>query len=144
MFKQLRIHSFFKVKTSDEIEVEELLLNQISRASRTATIDTARSISTISTKIISIIDLSSEKNNIESLVNYESDSVNDNVIEETVHHQFNDVDSDCGVEYIEDAVFKALDSFIGPSVLPVVFSNDELQYVHYRLSKYVRKRQSML
>jgi hypothetical protein len=99
MSKQLRIHYFFKVKTSDEIEVEELLLNQISRASRTATIDTVRSISTISTKIISIIDLSNENNNIESLVNYESDSVNDNVIEETVH-QFNDVDSDGGVEYI--------------------------------------------
>ncbi len=47
MSKQLRIHSFFKVKTSDEIEVEELLLNQISRASRTTTNDTVRSISTI-------------------------------------------------------------------------------------------------
>ena len=57
MFKQLRIHSFFKVKTSDEIEVEELLLNQISRASRTTTNDTVRSISTFSTKTISIIDL---------------------------------------------------------------------------------------
>jgi len=45
-------------------------------------------------------------------VNYESDSVNDNVIEETVH-QFNDVDSDSGVEYIGDAVFEALDSFFG-------------------------------
>jgi hypothetical protein len=102
MSKQFRIHSFFKVKTSDEIEVEELLLNQISRASRTTTNDTVRStISTISTKIISIIDLSSEKNNIESLVNYESDSVNDNVIEETIH-QSNDVDSDSGVEYIGD------------------------------------------
>ena len=45
-------------------------------------------------------------------MNYESDSVNDNVIEETVH-QFNDVDSDSGVAYIGDAVFKALDSFFG-------------------------------
>jgi hypothetical protein len=111
MSKQLRIHSFFKVKTSDEIE--ELLLNQISRASRTTTNDTVRSISTFSTKIISIIDLSSEKNNIESLVNYESDSVNDNVIIEETVHQFNDVDSDSGVKYIGDAVFKALDSFFG-------------------------------
>ena len=73
MSKQLRIHSFFKVKTSDEIEVEELLLNQFSRASRTTTNDTVRSISTISTKIISIIDLSGEKINIESLVNYYDD-----------------------------------------------------------------------
>ena len=95
MSKQLRIHSFFKVKTSDEIEVEELLLNQISRASRTATIDTARSISTISTKIISIIDLSSENNNIESLVNYESDSANDNVIVEETVHQFNNMSGCC-------------------------------------------------
>ena len=38
---------------------------------------------------------------------------------ETVH-QFNDVDSDSGVVYIGDAVFKALDSFIGPSVLPAI------------------------
>ena len=68
-----------------------------------------------------------KKTNIESIVNYESDSVNNNVIEETVH-QFNDVDSDSDVEYIGDAVFKALDSFIGPSVLPAVFSNDEPVY----------------
>ena len=94
MSKQLRIHSFFKVKTSDEIEVKELL-NQISRASRTATIDTVRSISTISTKIISIIDLSSENNNIESLVNYESDSANDNVIVEETVHQFNNMSGCC-------------------------------------------------
>ena len=34
MSKQSGIKSFFKVKTANEIEVEELLLTQISRASR--------------------------------------------------------------------------------------------------------------
>ena len=48
MSKQSGIKSFFKVKTANEIEVEELMLTQISRASRATTLETTKSISTIS------------------------------------------------------------------------------------------------
>ena len=74
MSKQSHIKNFFKVKSADEIEVEELLLTQISRASRDTTLETAKSISITSTNIISIMDLSKDINNIiiESLVvNYD-------------------------------------------------------------------------
>jgi hypothetical protein len=75
MSKQSGIKSFFKVKTANEIEVEELLLTQISRASRATTLETTKFISTISTtKTISLIDLCNDTNNIESLVDYHSDS----------------------------------------------------------------------
>ena len=43
MSKQSGIKSFFKVKTANEIEVEELLLTQISRASRATTLETTKS-----------------------------------------------------------------------------------------------------
>ena len=65
MSKQSKIHSFFKAKTADELEVEELLFTQASRASRAATMmETTRSIKSIATSIIRsiIIDLSQNDN----------------------------------------------------------------------------------
>ena len=44
MSKQSHIKNFFKVKSADEIEVEELLLTQFSRASRAKTLETATTI----------------------------------------------------------------------------------------------------
>ena len=45
MPKQSQIKAYFKVKTADEMEVEELLFSQASIASRATTLETARSIS---------------------------------------------------------------------------------------------------
>ena len=102
MSKQSGIKSFFKVKTANEIEVEELLLTQISGASRATTLETTKSISTIWTKIISLIDLCNDTNNIESLVDYDSDSViidDDDMVGRMNQPSFNDPGSD-SVEYV--------------------------------------------
>ena len=138
MSKQSHIKNFFTIKSADEIEVEELLLTQFSRASRAKTLETATTIiSTISTKIISIMDLSNDVNNIESLVNYydSDDSVADVDLNGTNQPSFPDLDSDIGVEFVGiiknssssvgDAVIQALDTLICPSALPVVFTNNE-------------------
>ena len=81
MSKQSKINSFFKAKTADELEVEELLFTQASRASRATTMETTRSINSIATSIRSIIDLSQNEDsyvaNIGSLFQqYDSDSDN--------------------------------------------------------------------
>ena len=56
MSKQAYIKSYFKVKSIDDLEIEELKLAQASRASRATTIETAASIKSISTLLMSIID----------------------------------------------------------------------------------------
>ena len=53
MSKQAYIKSYFKVKSIDDLEIEEL---KASRASRATTIETAASIKSISTLLMSIID----------------------------------------------------------------------------------------
>ena len=136
MSKQSQIKACFKVKTADEMEVEELLFSQASRASRATTLEKARSISSIiSTRIISIIDLSNDTtNNIESLVDYASDSDsddNDNGNPKFTE-DFNNSDGTGGVEYLAgvtrnsssvgDVIF---DSLISPSAIPVTFVTHE-------------------
>ena len=44
MSKQSKINFFFKAKTADQLEVEELLFTQASRASRATIMETTRSI----------------------------------------------------------------------------------------------------
>ena len=56
MSKQSKINYFFKAKTADQLEVEELLFTQASRASRATMMETTRSINSIATSIRSIID----------------------------------------------------------------------------------------
>ena len=78
MSKQSKIKYFFKAKTADQLEVEELLFTQASRASRATMMETTRSINSIATSIRSIIDLSQNDNfaNIGSLFQqYDSDSI---------------------------------------------------------------------
>ena len=52
-----KLTSCFKKLTKDEREVEDLLATQLSRNSRTASIESARTLSTLSTAVMSIIDL---------------------------------------------------------------------------------------
>ena len=55
------ITSYFKVKSKDELEVEELLLTQVSRHSKASALETARTISTVSSKVMNIVvDLSND------------------------------------------------------------------------------------
>jgi hypothetical protein len=80
MSKQSKIKYFVKAKTADQLEVEELLFTQASRASRATMMETTRSINSIATSIRSIIDLSQNDNsnfaNIGSLFQqYDSDSI---------------------------------------------------------------------
>ena len=51
------ITSYFKVRSKDELEVEELLLSQVSRQSRRASssLEHALTISTVSSKVMSIV-----------------------------------------------------------------------------------------
>ena len=77
MSKQSKIKYFF----NDQLEVEELLFTQASRASRATMMETTRSIHSIATSIRSIIDLSQNDNsnfaNIGSpFQQYDSDSDN--------------------------------------------------------------------
>ena len=71
MSKQSKIHSFFKAKTADELEVEELLFTQASRASRATTMETTKSINSIATSIKSIIDLSQNNDSYVNPIPYE-------------------------------------------------------------------------
>ena len=85
MSKQSKINYFFKAKTADQLEVEELLFTQASRASRATLMETTRSNNSIATSIRSIIDLSQNDNsnfaNIGSLFQqYDSDSDNLEII----------------------------------------------------------------
>ena len=129
MSKQSKIHSFFKAKTADELEVEELLFTQASRASRATTMETTKSINSIATSIKTIIDLSQNNDsyvaNIGSLFQqYDSDS-SDNLLE-TILPVNEVVDDD--VEYmgvvanisVGDVIIRALDTLICPSVLPTI------------------------
>jgi hypothetical protein len=49
--------SYFKKVRKDEREVQELLATQLSRNSRTASIESAKSLSTLSSAVLSVIDL---------------------------------------------------------------------------------------
>ena len=63
MSKQSYIKSFYKPKSADELEIDQLKSAQLSRASRATAIETARSCKSIATSIrSSIIDLSSQSN----------------------------------------------------------------------------------
>ena len=56
---------YFKVRSKDELEVEELLLSQLSRHFKAASLDSSRTISTVSSKVISIVvDLSKDDSSI--------------------------------------------------------------------------------
>ena len=49
------ITSYFKVISKDELEVEELLLTQLSRHSKASSLETARTINSVSSEVMSII-----------------------------------------------------------------------------------------
>ncbi len=131
MSKQSKIYSFFKAKTADELEVEELLFTQASRASRATTMETSKSINSISTSIRSIIDLSqnndsSDVANIASLFQqYDSDSDNLELVDDDVVEYMGVVTNNSSVG---DVIIRALDTLICPSVLPVTFVNNEPLY----------------
>ena len=52
MLKQSQIKAYFKIKTADEMEVEELLFTQASIASRTTTLETVTLATTLASRII--------------------------------------------------------------------------------------------
>ena len=48
---------YFKVKSKDELEVEELLHTQLSRHSKASSLESSRTISAVSAEVMSIITL---------------------------------------------------------------------------------------
>ena len=52
-----KLTSYFKLLTKDEMEVNELLATQLSRNSRTASIESAKTLSTLSSAVMGAIDL---------------------------------------------------------------------------------------
>ena len=52
-----KLTSYFKKLTKDEMEVEALLATQLSRNSKTASIESAKTLSTLSSAVMSAIDL---------------------------------------------------------------------------------------
>ena len=51
------ITSYFMVKSKDVLEVEELLLTQLSRHSRASSLESSRTISTVSAEVMTLVDL---------------------------------------------------------------------------------------
>ena len=52
-----KLTSYFKKLTKDEMEVEALLATQLSRNSRTASMESSKTLSTLSSAVMSAIDL---------------------------------------------------------------------------------------
>ena len=111
------ITSYFKVLTKDELEIEELKESQSSTLSRVISNQSARTCSTLSTKVYDcFIDLTKEPEEppiIPALLpDYSSDD---------------DVDDDDNVVIVVptvgDSIFSALDRALGPE--PVVFSSNQ-------------------
>ena len=50
------ITSYFKVKSKDVLEVEELLLTQLSRHSKASSLESSRTISTVSAEVMTLVD----------------------------------------------------------------------------------------
>ena len=52
-----KLTSYFKLLTKDEMEVNQLLATQLSRNSKTASIESAKTLSTLSSAVMTAIDL---------------------------------------------------------------------------------------
>ena len=57
MSKVKKLTSYFKVITKDKREVEELLATQLSSNSRASSLESAKTLSTLSSAVMSIVDL---------------------------------------------------------------------------------------
>ena len=55
-----KLTSYFKLLTKDEMEVNQLLATQLSRNSKTASIKSAKTLSTLSSAVMSAIDLTDQ------------------------------------------------------------------------------------
>ena len=133
---------YFKVKSKDELEVEELLHTQSSRHSKTSSLEFSRTISTVSAEVMSIITLVDLTTNNDSnsagglttlLPVYHSDVyddddfVNVDLTENDVGNSaFSALDTLIGPSSsIGNSVFSALDTFIGPSSSLVSLTNNQ-------------------
>jgi len=132
---------YFKVKSKDELEVEELLHTQLSRHSKASLLESSRTISTVSAEVMSIItliDLTTNNDDSYSagglttlLPVYHSDVDDDDVV--NVDLTENDIGNSVSSALdtfigpsssVGNAVFSALDTFIGPSSSLVVSSTN--------------------
>ena len=83
MSKVKKLTSYFKMVTKDEREVEELFATQLSRNSRKSSLESAKNLSTLSSAVMSIIDLTdfSSSDLISPALNATADYESDNVRE---------------------------------------------------------------
>jgi len=114
---------YFKVKSKDELEVEELLHTQLSRHCKASSLESSRTISTVSAEIMSIITLVDLTTN-----NDDSYSAGGLTTLLPVYHSDVDDDDVVNVDLTENdignSVSSALDTFIGPSSSLVVSSTN--------------------
>ena len=95
-----KLTSYFKLLTKDEMEVNELLASQLSRNSRTASLESAKTLSTLSSAVMSAIDLTDLSSMFQPALtaiaaDYESD------VDDPHYIVSNDLDEgDCEVEFI--------------------------------------------
>jgi hypothetical protein len=95
--------SYFKKLSKDEIEIQSLKQTHSSRDTRTLSIETARTNSTLSSKLLeSFIDLSQE-NDLPPLIDVEDSDDEEDGVPPVV------------APNVGDSVFKALDTVLGPS-----------------------------
>ena len=74
--KAKKLTSYFKKVSKDEREVEELLATQLSRNSRTVSNESAKTLSTLSSAVMSVIDLTASSDlrpALNAIAEYESD-----------------------------------------------------------------------
>jgi len=144
-----KLTSYFKKVTKDEREVEELLATQLSRNSRTASIESAKTISTLSSAVMSVIDLTASSSDYYRpglnaiAAAYESDDP-EYIVSNVLHEEGEEgeVEFICTVDKrnsgcVGDTVINALDTVIGQTSL--VFSNEQ-PHSHRKNSKRVRRK----
>ena len=106
---------YVKVKSKDELEVEELLHTQLSRHSKASSLESSRTISTVSAEVMSIITL------VDLTTNNDSYSAAGGLTTLLPVYHHSDVDDDDVVNVdltendVGNSVFSALDKFVGPS-----------------------------
>jgi hypothetical protein len=145
MSKVKKLTSYFKIVTKDEREVEELLATQLSRNSRTATIESAKTLSTLSSAVMSIVDLTDYSSDLLSpalnaIAEYESNNVRDDDEHEGEEVEFIGTVDKRNSGFVGDAVINALDTII--SQTSPIFSNVQPNPHSQKLKRVTRKYNS--
>ena len=93
--------SYFKLLTKDEMEVNQLLATQLSRNSRTASIESGKTLSTLSSAVMSAIDLTDQSSMFQTALTAIAADYEKSDVDDPDYIVSSDLDEgDCEVEFI--------------------------------------------